>query len=348
VTPLLNQWTYQAMVHEWIGITNQRVDLSSFPNISQELRGIVLSAETDDFFKRNMFRNFGDICMSLKELVDEFQRKTKNTKNIESIADMRDFLDNYPQFKQLSGTVAKHVTLVGELSRQVNATYKLEVSETEQEIACDGHHDDLLEKIKSHLENPAVTDLDKTRLVLLYALRFELEPNKLSSLKHKLIHQNMSNEHLAVAIIIILSVVVITVTQAIEAILKYGGNRVRSSDLFGNKSFLAFTKKTLKDLKGVQNVYTQHEPLLKQTLELLSKGRLKEAEFPFAFTTSRENRLQDIIIFIVGGATFEEAKEVAFFNENNPSLKVILGSTTIHNSESFLKEVLAYTGWNAA
>jgi vacuolar protein sorting-associated protein 45 len=41
--------------------------------------------------------------------------------------------------------VAKHVTLVGELSRQVNATYKLEVSETEQEIACDGHHDDLLE-----------------------------------------------------------------------------------------------------------------------------------------------------------------------------------------------------------
>jgi hypothetical protein len=107
----------------------------------------------------------------------------------------------------------------------------------------------VLKKIKSHLENPAVTDLDKTRLVLLYALRFELEPNKLSSLKHKLIHQNMSNEHLAVAIIIILSVVVITVTQAIEAILKYGGNRVRSSDLFGNKSFLAFTKKTLKDLK---------------------------------------------------------------------------------------------------
>jgi hypothetical protein len=48
------------------------------------------------------------------------------------------------------------------------------------------------------------------------------------------------------------------------------------------------------------------------------------------------SRLQDIIIFIVGGATFEEAKEVAFFNENNPSLKVILGSTTIHNSERFL------------
>ena len=31
VTPLLNQWTYQAMVHELIGIRNNRVDLSRVP-----------------------------------------------------------------------------------------------------------------------------------------------------------------------------------------------------------------------------------------------------------------------------------------------------------------------------
>lgn len=29
ITPLLNQWTYQAMVHEILGITNNRVDLKS-------------------------------------------------------------------------------------------------------------------------------------------------------------------------------------------------------------------------------------------------------------------------------------------------------------------------------
>lgn len=38
VTPLLSQWTYQAMVHELIGVQNGRVDLSQAPGIQSELR----------------------------------------------------------------------------------------------------------------------------------------------------------------------------------------------------------------------------------------------------------------------------------------------------------------------
>lgn len=38
VTPLLSQWTYQAMVHELIGIQNGRVDLSNVPGIRPELK----------------------------------------------------------------------------------------------------------------------------------------------------------------------------------------------------------------------------------------------------------------------------------------------------------------------
>ena len=38
VTPLLSQWTYQAMVHELLGIQNGRVDLSMVPDIRPELK----------------------------------------------------------------------------------------------------------------------------------------------------------------------------------------------------------------------------------------------------------------------------------------------------------------------
>jgi len=38
VTPLLTQWTYQAMVHELLGIKNGRVDLSDVPDIRPELK----------------------------------------------------------------------------------------------------------------------------------------------------------------------------------------------------------------------------------------------------------------------------------------------------------------------
>ena len=40
----------------------------------------------------------------------------------------------------MSGTVAKHVTVVGELSRLVGKGALLEVSETEQELVCQGDH----------------------------------------------------------------------------------------------------------------------------------------------------------------------------------------------------------------
>jgi len=38
VTPLLTQWTYQAMVHELIGIKDGKVDLSDVPDVRPELK----------------------------------------------------------------------------------------------------------------------------------------------------------------------------------------------------------------------------------------------------------------------------------------------------------------------
>lgn len=50
VTSLLNQWTYQAMVHELLTINNNRVDLSHVKGISKELKEVVLSAQHDEFY----------------------------------------------------------------------------------------------------------------------------------------------------------------------------------------------------------------------------------------------------------------------------------------------------------
>ena len=55
------------------------------------------------------------------------------SQNIDSIGDIKDFISNYPEFKKMSGTVSKHVALVGELSREVREKSLLEVSECEQE-----------------------------------------------------------------------------------------------------------------------------------------------------------------------------------------------------------------------
>lgn len=140
ITPLLMQWTYQAMVHHLLGINNGRVDLSEVPEIRPELKEIVISQDQDPFFKKNMYLNFGDLGSNIKDYVEQYQSKTKNNADIESIADMKRFIEEYPEFRKLSGNVSKHVALVSELSRRIGAENLLEVSELEQSIACNENH----------------------------------------------------------------------------------------------------------------------------------------------------------------------------------------------------------------
>jgi vacuolar protein sorting-associated protein 45 len=73
-------------------------------------------------------------------------------------------------------------------------------------------------------------------------------------------------------------------------------------------------------------------------IEQMVKGKLSETEFPYATESPRDTKTTDIIIFILGGATYQEAKEVAEFNNTSELFNVILGGTTIHNSKSFIAE----------
>lgn len=105
------------MVHELIGIQDNKVDLKSIGNLPKDqevgyifhwvimwrcsnLRSVliekqslcyslsqevVLSSEQDSFFKANMYENFGDIGMNIKRLVDEFQQVAKSNQNIQTI-----------------------------------------------------------------------------------------------------------------------------------------------------------------------------------------------------------------------------------------------------------------------
>lgn len=50
VTPLLNQWTYQAMVHELLNINNNRVDLTGIDGAPKDMKEVVLSTEQDEFY----------------------------------------------------------------------------------------------------------------------------------------------------------------------------------------------------------------------------------------------------------------------------------------------------------
>ncbi|XP_066602580.1 LOW QUALITY PROTEIN: vacuolar protein sorting-associated protein 45-like [Prorops nasuta] len=324
ITPLLNQWTYQAMVHELLTINNNRVNLSNIPGVSKELLEVVLSAEQDAFYAKNVFMNYGEIGQNIKQLMDQFQAKAKSHQKIESISDMKNFVESYPQFKKLSGNVTKHVTIVGELSSMVNKYQLLDVSEVEQEISSQNDHSTHLSEVKKLIQNEKIRHSDAVKLVMLYALRYQ---------------SHTSNETYNLIELLKKRAVPDPLLKNIIYLLEYAGSHARQSNLFDVEDAVKITKRFFKGLSGVDNVYTQHKPLLHDTLEDIVKGRFKDNLYPVVNNHSSGLRAQDVVVFIIGGATYEESLTVHSLNKNYANFNILLGGTTIHNSKSFLEEI---------
>lgn len=51
---------------------------------------------------------------------------------------MAKFVNNYPEYRKMHGNVSKHVTMVTEMSKIVEERKLMLVSQTEQELACNG------------------------------------------------------------------------------------------------------------------------------------------------------------------------------------------------------------------
>lgn len=360
VTPLLNQWTYEAMLHELIGVNYNRISLKDSPNIPDEFRELVVDDVEDQFFRKSRFLNFGDLGTSLQKLVDSFHKESKSNNRIATIDDMMKFVSNYPEFRKSSSNVSKHVALAGELSRLVGEMNLLEVSQLEQDIACREAEGEHRREILQLLNKNNVTPSDKLRLVMLYSLRYEGVNDKgLPTMKDALNRAGVGPEGI----------------HLITAVKEYAGASKRSADVFSNRSFFAMASSSVRrGIGGVENVYTQHEPLLATTLDSLFRNRLKGELFPLVRSDDVPNGgsvmgaaseaatvppPRELIVVMLGGATYEEARVVSGINggphaftppegsvtasatsaAKSLNARVVLAGTCIHNSTSFAIEI---------
>jgi len=131
---------------------------------------------------------------------------------INSIADMKRFVEEYPEFQKLGGNVSKHVALVGELSRLVGRDQLMEIGEVEQTLAAGGNVDfkvggscpqalatnyiaETSQSVQALINNPSIQPLNKLRLTILYALRYQKQhTNNIATLISSLIEHGVSRE----------------------------------------------------------------------------------------------------------------------------------------------------------
>eukprot|EP01130_Rhizamoeba_saxonica_P016526 TRINITY_DN7659_c0_g1_i1.p1 TRINITY_DN7659_c0_g1~~TRINITY_DN7659_c0_g1_i1.p1 ORF type:complete len:560 (-),score=113.59 TRINITY_DN7659_c0_g1_i1:63-1742(-) len=328
VTPLLTPWTYQAMIHEHIGIDNNLVDMTEInPNIPEELEKMVMSPSQDEFYKENMFKDFGDLGVAIKEIADKYQKDHHMHQDISDIAEIKRFIENYQDYKTLGTQVNKHVSVMESLKNKLVEDELLRVSAIQQTVACEQGQKKHLAQINDLFSDYRGDPTLLLRLVMLYNLRYEDNPIGMTEFKEQLLASGLSVEKISI----------------LRSIKGYAGanKRSREVDLFQNNDILSIARGSIKrGLMGVTNIYTQHESLLLRILRDSVKGKLSESTYPFTQGVPQKERPQKIILFVFGGITYEEAQEIASFNQGNRNTSVVLGGTFIHNSKTFLEDMM--------
>lgn len=183
-----------------------------------------------------------------------------------------------------------------------------------------------MQRVKKLVSDDKLTLHNALRLILLYSMRYERHANCGTSGLLKILQDRGGRSHIVPKMLEYIS------TSARQELF----NTVKITDA------VKLTRNLIKGLKGVENVYTQHNCVLKEVLEEVVKGRPLDAAYPIMGNELPFRRPpQEVVVFIVGGSTYEEALAVHRYNQEG--FKVILGGTTIHNSDSFIEEIIAAT-----
>ena len=126
-----------------------------------------------------------------------------------------------------------------------------------------------------------------------------------------------------------------------NALLKYAGRERRKLDCFQDKDILSKGKKFFMNAfgQGNENAFMQHISYLNGMVERLIKGKSRDNEtININYNSGNEPRVNNLIVFVFGGITFEETRDLTLLG-NQLGINIICGGTNVINSRSFLAEM---------
>ncbi|KAH0789538.1 Vacuolar protein sorting-associated protein 45 [Histomonas meleagridis] len=308
LTPLLHAWTYQSLIHEFLGINNNIITISGN-------KSVVVDESSDSFFAENLYSNYGELGEAQKNLVQSVQAQHTDVQDIKDVDALKKFIHNYPLYQQKQALASKHAEILGEISNRIKNENLFQFAPLEQSIAVENNITSHHSAVISYINDMNVTNDNALRISILYCLRYSNSKGAdIDSIKSAL--YNRPNGEILVSLI----------DKFIEQFPK-------TEQMFSTKSILSKAK-NLIGLDESQNKFMQYTPQLYTMLQKLSKGQMDAQMFQSIKELPPNSELQRVIVFYVGGATYEEGRIAYASNDMN----VIVGGTTIHNMHSFVYE----------
>jgi vacuolar protein sorting-associated protein 45 len=324
-TPLLLQWTYQAMLHDLFGLRNARIkDLgiqehsvkTTSDNSDNQDKETVFT--NDAFFEDNRYANYGQLGENIQRLTKQFETKSRSLDSqVTELPGMRRFLEDAPDYQHLRALTRKHVDLGGLLHGRVQQGGLLDLSEAQQTLAVQKK---ATERLGEYLQSASWNLEDKLNLCLIYALSNVASLDFLH-LKELMLRHHLTDDDTGLA----------------QFVLK-----VALSDA-SPKPAPMISQKTVDLLQySRESVYTQHVPPVVAIVDALLKGRLSATMFPFVYTSQANlvnEKPQDVIVFVVNGSALGEEFALHRLCAAIPAVSIVLGGTGVHGRASLIREL---------
>lgn len=315
LTPILHNWSYQSLLHEIVGIKNNIVTIN-------QKQPIVIDERTDEFFAANLNTNYGDLGEAHKRLLESVNAQQTNVKDIQDVEALKKFIHTYPIYQEKKAIAGRHSDLLSAISSAIKNENLIELGPLEQEIVVENSQPKHFEAVMSHVRDSRITDQNALRLSLLFALKYENTKDYATNIED--IKGALYSRHNGDKMI-----------EVLDRFVLFAGSSVRRFEpLFLNKSIFSKAKNLIGLDETGQNKFMQYTSHFSTLLQRIEKKQLDQTNYPAIRELPGSLEPKKIIVFYVGGVTYEEGR-LAYLAANS-GMDIIVGGTTVHNMNSFI------------
>ena len=340
-TPLLTPWTYEAMLHEFLGMELNTVVIDKKKQgrmeTNPEDNEFVFSPDSDEFYRENMHTDWGTLCTEVQKMVEAHQASVSARATAPGGADtvdgIRDRISRLPSMQRASSNVTKHVECMAKIGSAVRVRDLFAIGAFEQDLVLSHSPKEHFRVLSEIVERHASGKPDDiVRLALLFVLKYETESlsafeggakkftkSALYALSAGTI-AGQSKESCVVEMVLDLlranEFGYALGRERLNKFLERFGAKARCVNTMGSgnasilKSVIGAMKISGEDDKSM---YTQYEPFVTTLAKMAADESLPLEAFPDLLVqypkdapAAEEDPDRDIFIFMVGGLTYTE------------------------------------------
>lgn len=273
LTPLLHEFTYQAMVYDLLEVDNDKYLYNFTTNTGESKKKEVILGETDVLWPLLRHMHIADAIEWVINSFNEFLTNNKATKlaggrQIENLKDMSEAMRAMPQYTEMLSKYSLHIHMANTAMEAFNRMGLERIAHIEQDMATgeDADHKpvkNVISRLPIILSDPAVSREDKIRLLIIYIISQEG------------IKDQDRKRLMELAKVSIQDQAVIANISALGVTLNKGAKGKSKSKKDSKK------KKNKHTGDDVPFELSRYVPTLASILEDLVKDNLSSSEFPF-------------------------------------------------------------------